>query len=176
MFIYCDLLREKFCNSIPVYCTRLFQMETEDRDICDPDTVFSNLNITWYAKSRITKSIPGLYSKIVLKQLSILAIFKQTFWIVNKKNVSIVWILLSITYLSNLANLVRLAASSIIPNLTLVEYSFQKSIYLSLSIFLIISRHFLTSFFLITFSNLCCCKFSLDTFNGRSSKIVKIVN
>ena len=62
MFIYCDLLREKFCNSIPVYCTRLFQMETEDRDICDPDTVFSNLNITWYAKSRITKSIPGLYT------------------------------------------------------------------------------------------------------------------
>merc|ERR1719342_1483421 len=62
--------------------------------------------------------------------------------------------------LSSLASLVLLAVSSITPSLMLVEYSFQKASYLSSEIFLIMSKVFLTSFFLITFNSLCCCRVS----------------
>ena len=72
--------------------------------------------------------------------------------------------------LINLANLDLFPASSITPNLMLVENSLQKAGYSFSSIFLIMSKVFLTNFFLITFKSLCCCNCSLDTFRGKSSE------
>ena len=51
-----------------------------------------------------------------------------------------------------------------------VLYSFQKFLKSSSLIFFIMSSVLRTSFFLITFSSLCCCKVSRDTFSGRSSE------
>ena len=56
------------------------------------------------------------------------------------------------------------------PSLMLVEYSFQNLLYSSLSIFLNMSRAFLTSFFLMTFNSLCCWSISRETFSGKSSE------
>ena len=72
--------------------------------------------------------------------------------------------------LINLANLDRFPASSMTPNLMLVENSLQKAGYNFSSIFLIMSKVFLTNFFLITFKSLCCCNCSLETFRGKSSE------
>ena len=72
--------------------------------------------------------------------------------------------------LTNLANLDRFPASSMTPNLMLVENSLQKAGYNFSSIFLIMSKVFLTNFFLITFKSLCCCNCSLETFRGKSSE------
>jgi len=51
-----------------------------------------------------------------------------------------------------------------------VLYSFQKFLNSSSLIFLIMSSVLRTSFFFITFSSLCCCSVSRDTFSGRSSE------
>ena len=72
--------------------------------------------------------------------------------------------------LINFANLDLFPASSITPNLMLVENSLQKAGYSFSSIFLIMSKVFLTNFFLITFKSLCCCNCSLETFRGKSSE------
>ena len=72
--------------------------------------------------------------------------------------------------LINFANLDLFPASSITPNFMFVENSLQKAGYSFSSIFLIMSKVFLTNFFLITFKSLCCCNCSLETFRGKSSE------